>query len=514
MTPASVARTFSFFGASQKIPALDSGDIECVVLPKDRIRTAVQKLSSAGAGRWDKDALAQYARKLEEGDEKAQAASVRVNTSGGGASIFLFAAPKISTFELHGEIRKAFAEAMDHPRKLRLDVSRLDADNQKRALLALSFLAETASWKPTVFGQRKEAATKDDKKPRPPIEVVSGLARDAAAKIARRGATLGLANNRVRTLADLPANELNPRAYRIHAEKFAKAHGLGFEFWDIEELRRRKAGAFLAVTRADPKSEGGIAVVRYKPKRSAGAKDKLLTLVGKGICFDTGGYNLKPGSSMLGMHGDMTGSAIALALCAYFAEMEAPFEVHAYLGLAENLISSTAYRPNEVVIASDGTSIEVVDTDAEGRMILSDTLALAARAKKPSLLIDFATLTGAAIRALDTRRGAVFSNRKDLANLAVYCGDVSGERTWTFPIGEDYRAELKSKIADILQCAPGNNADHIYAATFLSHFAGKDTPWVHLDLVPAENKGGLGLIASDTTGFGVLWADEFVREAL
>jgi leucyl aminopeptidase len=193
--------------------------------------------------------------------------------------------------------------------------------------------------------------------------------------------------------------------------------------------------------------------------------------------------------------------------------MKADIEVHAYLALAENLISPTAFKPNEVVIASDGTSIEVVDTDAEGRMVLSDTLAFA-RKGKPDLLIDYATLTGAAIRSLDRRKSAVFSHREDLAQLAVKCGDASGERVWYFPLDADYRKGLKSKIADILQCSESNNADHIYAATFLSHFVGKETPWVHVDLVACEAKGGLGLIGSDTTGFGVLWTDEFVREAL
>ncbi len=181
------------------------------------------------------------------------------------------------------------------------------------------------------------------------------------------------------------------------------------------------------------------------------------------------------------------------------------------MALAENLISPTAYKPNEVVVACDGTAIEVVDTDAEGRMVLSDTLAIA-RKEKPSLAIDFATLTGAAIRSLDTRRGAVFTNQPELAARAIACGDRTGERVWNFPIGDDYRRELKSKIADILQCSASNNADHIYAATFLSHFIGAETPWLHLDLVPAENKGGLGLVSSDTTGFGVFWADEMIRE--
>jgi leucyl aminopeptidase len=314
----------------------------------------------------------------------------------------------------------------------------------------------------------------------------------------------------VRTLTDLPANFLNPAHYRLLATQLAQAHGWKVEFLSTQKLEKIGAHSFLAVTRADPKTDAGNLKISYRPKK--GAK-KHLALVGKGLCFDTGGYNIKTGGGMNGMHSDMSGSAVALATLGYFEETQAPFAVTAYLALAENLISPTAFKPNEVVSACDGTTIEVVDTDAEGRMVLSDTLALARR-EKPNLCIDFATLTGAAIRALDTRMGAVFSNRPELAELAVRCGRTSGERVWNFPLEPDYKKPLKSDVADLLQCTHGNNSDHIYAATFLAHFIGEETPWLHLDLAAAKNRGGLGLISSTTTGFGVQWAVEFVRQAL
>jgi leucyl aminopeptidase len=166
-----------------------------------------------------------------------------------------------------------------------------------------------------------------------------------------------------------------------------------------------------------------------------------------------------------------------------------------------------------VIVASDGTSIEIIDTDAEGRLILADTLALV-RKTNPSLCIDYATLTGTALRALDTQRCAVFSNRPDLAVAAVQAGDASGERTWSFPLGDEFQDGLKSKVADLSQVGPGKNADHIYAATFLAHFIGEETPWIHVDLSAGENKGGLGLVSSDTTGFGMFWTDELVKRVL
>jgi len=496
--------------------------LECVIAPLSLSRGGLSALGLT-APRWSSSEIhSQYNRKIKESqsaedstEDATTTRSVSVSFSSGGLASFLFVHPQTRTFDLHTEMQKTFAESIkcaerEYEGRIHLDIRHLDPENQLRALQAFIFLCETAQWEPSRFGHcsTKKAAKSSGLE----IQISSGLSESEAKTLIHRTIELARANNEVRTLADLPANELNPANYRVRVQNYAREHGLSFEFWDKKELTRKKAGAFLAVTRADPNTAGGIAILKYVP-RGKSKNRKLLTLVGKGICFDTGGYNIKPGNYMLGMHGDMTGSALALALCGYFARIKADIEVHAYLALAENLISPTAYKPNEVVVASDGTSIEVVDTDAEGRMILADTLAFA-RKGKPDLLIDYATLTGAAIRSLDRKKSAVFSHREDLAQLAVQCGDASGERVWYFPLDADYRKGLKSKIADILQCSESSNADHIYAATFLSHFVGKETPWLHVDLVACEAKGGLGLIGSDTTGFGVLWSDEFVREAL
>lgn len=459
------------------------------------------------------------ASKPSRSDESKVQTALLHDTAGCSLRL-LFISQNLSTFELHQTLRRQlesmFREqaAREAEFPLRVSLSLLSSDQQESILLALGALAEMACWEPEKFGKSGDRQKKERKRNGAPVSLsfVCSLPTEKARRILNDGQLLGQANNTVRTLADLPANELTPASYQARARDFSRSHGLSYEFWNLAELKRRKAGAFLAVNRADPASKAGIAVLKYRPKK-AGKKTPVLALVGKGLCFDTGGYNIKTGSYMYGMHGDMTGSALAIALCGYFAQAEAPFEVHAYLALAENLISPTAYKPNEVVVACDGTSIEVIDTDAEGRMVLSDTLALVRRTR-PDLCIDFATLTGAAIRSLDTRRGAVFSNREALARLAVETGEESGERTWSFPIGEDYREGLKSKVADLQQCGSGNNADHIYAATFLSHFIGDETPWVHMDLAPAENKGGLGLAGTDTTGFGVFWTRQFAQQAL
>jgi leucyl aminopeptidase len=182
----------------------------------------------------------------------------------------------------------------------------------------------------------------------------------------------------------------------------------------------------------------------------------------------------------------------------------------AYLGVTENHISPKAYKPDEVVIALNGISIEVINTDAEGRMVLADTLALASRGK-PELMIDYATLTGAATVAIGTKIAAGFSNREDLLPKIVRAGKESGERVWSFPIEKDFGKALESPIADTIQCTKGRSPDHILAAYFLNQFVEKDIPWVHIDLTPAENEGGLAHVDSLYTGFGVRWSMEFLR---
>jgi len=203
------------------------------------------------------------------------------------------------------------------------------------------------------------------------------------------------------------------------------------------------------------------------------------------------------------MHEDMNGSAVALGLLLAIHKLKLPVQVDAWLALAQNNISSRAYKQNDIVTALDGTHIEIVHTDAEGRMVLADTLTLAARAK-PDLLIDFATLTGSMIGALGNRYCGVFASSDELAMLAIGAGRQTGERVCVFPMDEDYEAALESKVADIKQCTLEGEADHILAARFLKRFTG-DTPWLHVDLAAANCKDGLGGVASDITGFGVAW---------
>jgi leucyl aminopeptidase len=308
-------------------------------------------------------------------------------------------------------------------------------------------------------------------------------------------------NALARWLTLLPANHLTPGHYRGYVQTLAKREGWKIEFLDEKRLAKFGAGAFLAVSQGSETRDAGILHLTYKPSKTArGAKP--VALVGKGICYDTGGVNLKSAKSMFGMHGDMQGSAVALATLFALSRLKVPFQVDAWLALARNQIGPKAYTQNDVVQACNGVSIEIVHTDAEGRMVLSDTLALASRAH-PGLMLDYATLTGSCIVALGTRYSGAFTNRSELHPAILAAGVHSGERVWPMPVDADYDDAIESQVADVKQCIIESEADHILAARFLGRFVPDAVPWVHVDLSAGEHKGGLAHIPTDVTGFGV-----------
>jgi leucyl aminopeptidase len=211
------------------------------------------------------------------------------------------------------------------------------------------------------------------------------------------------------------------------------------------------------------------------------------------------------------MHGDMQGSAVAVGTLLALARSGAPLEIDCWLALTENQIGPRAYRPQEVVQAMNGVTIQVVHSDAEGRMVLADTLALAARTR-PALLLDFATLTGACVNALTDRYSGAFANRPQLEAPLQAAGRASGERVWCFPMDEDFDTELESPIADVMQCSVESKGDHILAARFLGRFVPAELPWAHIDLSASERKGGLAHVPTEFTGFGVRFATQLLGD--
>jgi len=317
-------------------------------------------------------------------------------------------------------------------------------------------------------------------------------------------------NALTRSLSMLPSNKLTPTEYLKEIKQIARENKWKLEFYDEATLKKKKAGAFLAVAQGSPKADAGIVRLRYTPKTvkgkaSAPSVGNKVFLVGKGICYDTGGTNLKPANFMYGMHEDMQGSAVALGTLLALSKLNFNRPVECWMALAMNHIGPKAYKPNDVITASDGTTIEIIHTDAEGRMVLSDTLALASK-EKPSLILDYATLTGACMYAIGTSYSGVFTNKKEWHAGLIKAGEDSGERVWPFPLDEDFDQMLKSDIADVKQCSQESGVDHILASRFLQRFVKHDTPWVHMDLSASNKKGGLAHIPTDTIGFGVRYS--------
>ena len=307
-------------------------------------------------------------------------------------------------------------------------------------------------------------------------------------------------NNLARWLTALPPNKLDAASYAKFLKSLATENGWQYKKFGVDELTKMGAGAFLAVAQGNADKSASIVRLRYRPgAKSAGP---ALTLVGKGIIFDTGGTNLKPFTSMLDMHIDMGGSAVAAGTLLSLTQLEIEHPVDCWLAITENRTGPTAYKSQDVVTALNGKTIQTIHTDAEGRMALADTLALACQ-DSPTVIIDYATLTGACVGAVTTRYSGVFTNKPDLHPILKKTGRDSGERVWPFPIGKEYLDDLKSETADLMQCSPNAAGDHILAASFLQEFVDDKCAWVHVDLSACSRKGGLAHIPTEITGFGV-----------
>lgn len=330
--------------------------------------------------------------------------------------------------------------------------------------------------------------------------------QDAANKILKGTQSSTDGTNLARTLAMMAGNDLTCAKYQQLAADYAKKWQLTYEFINYDQLEKLKAGAFLAVAKGSGHRDAGIAKLSYRPKTTA---QHRVALVGKGIVFDTGGHNLKPSASMFGMHGDMAGSAVVLGLLQTAVEEGWSIAIDGYLAISDNMISPQAYKQNDIVTAMNGKSIEIMHTDAEGRMVLADTLTIASK-DQPHLVMDFATLTGACIGAIGTTYSGVFTNRPAWNQGLIDAGKKSGERVWPFPVDEDFGRCLESKVADIKQCRIKGGVDHIEAAYFLRQFLHNDVPWIHMDLSAIENDDGLGHISTKETGFGVRVAREIL----
>ena len=282
------------------------------------------------------------------------------------------------------------------------------------------------------------------------------------------------------------------------AKKLGTRAGLTVDVWDLARIKKEKLAGLLAVARGS-REEPRLIQLHYK---GAGAR-RHVALVGKGVTFDSGGLSLKPAKSMETMKIDMAGGATVLATMQALAKLQLPIEVSAFVPATENLPSSTAQKPGDIITYRNGKTVEVLNTDAEGRLILADALILATD-RKPDSIIDLATLTGACMVALGLQVAGLFGNDRPLLERVAAAGRAAGEPLWELPLVADYREDIRSPVADIKNIG-GGFAGSITAALFLEHFVG-ECPWVHLDIagpaftekaLPYYPRGGYGLWRAD-----------------
>lgn len=309
------------------------------------------------------------------------------------------------------------------------------------------------------------------------------------------------ATMRARALASAPSNIKNPQWFVDRALELAEQAGLKTEVWDLERLEKEGFGGILAVGGGSA-SEPRLLTLSYE---AAESDREHVVLVGKGITYDTGGLSIKPRTSMVDMKTDMAGAAAVLAAITGAAELRVPQRITAVIPLAENSVSGSSYRPGDVVRTFGGRTVEIANTDAEGRMVLADALAWADENLDPDLLIDIATLTGAATLGLGRGHSAAYSSNSELIEQLIDAGEQTGERVWHMPLVEEYHEAVSSKIAQ-LRHVP--NAEHRYsagsitAALFLREFVG-GRDWVHLDIAgPARSQATRHEIMKGATGYG------------
>jgi leucyl aminopeptidase len=299
---------------------------------------------------------------------------------------------------------------------------------------------------------------------------------DAYETVLRSGQILGETVNLTRQLVNEPASRIYPESFAAEAEKFAEEFGLGIEVWDEQRLDKERCGALLAVARGSSLPPRLVILSHL----GAGAGEPFLALVGKGVTFDSGGLSLKPTDGMKTMKCDMAGAATVVGAMQAIARLNLPVNVVGMVGLVENLISGESYKLGDVLTARNGKTIEVLNTDAEGRLVLADVLSVAVD-RGADCIIDLATLTGACLVALGTDVAGLMGNDQSWCDTVRAAADACGEPCWQLPMFPEYGQQIRSEVADIKNIGEGRWGGAITAAKFLEEFVG-DTPWAHLDI--------------------------------
>ncbi len=341
--------------------------------------------------------------------------------------------------------------------------------------------------------------------PSPRIESLTLVGSEDLAEAAEAARICAEAQNRARDLQSLPSNVATPSFLGRRARSIASAHtAVSTEVFDRDAIAAKGMGGLVAVSQGSAE-EPQLIVLRYE----GGGSGPTLGLVGKGVTFDTGGISLKPSAAMHEMKMDMSGAAAVLEAVAAIAELGLELNIVAVVPSTENMPSGTAIKPGDVITQYNGKTVEINNTDAEGRLILADALAYAVELGAERI-VDLATLTGAVLIALGSTYAAVISNDDELAAAVEGAGETTGELAWRLPLHPEYKELTKGTVADLTNASAKRKAGTIYAGSFLGEFVG-DTPWAHVDIAGTAWDVGRPYTGNDASGFGVRLLVELAR---
>ena len=479
-------------------PELVAADVLAVFLRQEKSlasKSAVAQLDARLEGR-----IRDY---LESGDFSGALNSTALVRTGGkiqAPRVLLVGLGKPDAFKID-MVRQASATAATAARRL--------------GISSLALLPPAGALEPVAIGQAltegallglytlkkyKTVAENDDKDNLRELYLLApGNTQRAMENGVKRGQIIAAAVNMARDLSNSPGNEVNPSYLAKQAQEVAAKTALRCHVLDADGMREHGMGCLLGVAQGSAQPPAFI-ILEHAPK---GAREKPIVLVGKGITFDSGGISIKPAANMEDMKMDMSGGAAVLGTMQALAQLGYPRRVVGLVPASENLPNGKAVKPGDILRAMSGKTVEVINTDAEGRLILADALAYAVQEFKPACIVDLATLTGAVVVALGSQATGMMGTDKAMMDRLRAAGDSSAERVWELPLFEEYSKQIKSDFADIKNVSSGREAGSIIGGAFLKEFVG-DTPWVHLDIAgTAWTRENRAYIPKGATGVGI-----------
>jgi leucyl aminopeptidase len=409
--------------------------------------------------------------------------------------------------QLGGNLLAHLNGAGEEEATLMIDIAEGASIDQPAAAAEIAFGAQLRSYRFDKYRTKQ----KPEKKPSLSRLTVT-TSRPKAAKSAYRPLeATTLAVFLTRDLVSEPANVIYPETLAAQAERLAES-GVEVEVLDEHKMRELGMNSLLAVGQGSARPPRLVVMQWHGAKTSSGASSHPLAFVGKGVTFDTGGISIKPAAGMGDMKWDMAGSAVVIGLMRLLATRRAAVNAVGVVGLVENMPSGTAQRPGDIVTSMSGQTIEVLNTDAEGRLVLADALWYCQSRFKPRLIVDLATLTGAVIVALGHHRAGLFANNDELAQRLIDAGNAVGEQVWRLPLADSYDRDIDSDAADVKNIGGGRAAGSIIGAQFLQRFI-EDVPWAHLDIAgTAWSTKDAPTVPKGATAFGVRLLDRLVSQ--